>query len=43
MNTEQQGKYKQQYANLRREYEAKLKAFYEEHPDAKPSAFRSVL
>lgn len=40
MDAEKQAKYKQQYAKLREEYTAKLERFYEEHPDAKPSAYR---
>lgn len=40
MGAEKQDKYKQQYAKLREEYTAKLERFYEEHPDAKPSAYR---
>lgn len=33
---EKKDKYKQQHALLKAAYEAKLKAFYEEHPDARP-------
>ena len=40
MSADQQDKYKQLYSKLRKEYESKLKAFYEEHPDAKPSSYR---
>ena len=40
MDADKQNKYKHQYAKLRKEYETKLQGFYEEHPDAKPSAYR---
>ena len=40
MEAERQAKYKEEYAKLRQEYTAKLSRFYEEHPDAKPSAYR---
>lgn len=43
MDAEKQAKYKQQYAKLREDYTAKLERFYEEHPDARPSAYRSVI
>ena len=41
MDAEKQAKYKQQYTKMREEYTAKMERFYEEHPDAKPSACRS--
>ena len=40
MSADQQDKYKQQYLKLRKEYDVKLKQFYEEHPDAKPSTYK---